>query len=234
MTVADDRLEAGTRELLNLGHTFAHAIERASSYRMTHGAGGRAGFARRGIAGAANGALQRRRAPARADAVGALRLAAADASLEPERSRRDAHDKKKRDGRLRFVLPRAIGDVEYGVECATASVRAVLRALEQATREVFVRVVDALPAIRSSRFDLPLTYDAGALELAVGDVVRVPLGSRDVLAFVVSPVRGARRARSSRSRRCSSGSTFRAPSTKPDCTSRASSRSNTSARWARR
>jgi primosomal protein N' (replication factor Y) (superfamily II helicase) len=52
-----------------------------------------------------------------------------------------------------------------------------------------VRAVDALPAIRSSRFDLPLTYDAGALELAVGDVVRIPLGKRDVLGFVVSPVR---------------------------------------------
>ncbi len=52
-----------------------------------------------------------------------------------------------------------------------------------------MRVVDALPAIRSSRFDLPLTYDAGTLELAVGEVVRVPLGTREVLAFVVSPVR---------------------------------------------
>jgi primosomal protein N' (replication factor Y) len=52
-----------------------------------------------------------------------------------------------------------------------------------------VRVVDALPAIRSSRFDLPLTYDAGRLELRVGEVVRVSLGSREVLAFVVSPVR---------------------------------------------
>jgi primosomal protein N' (replication factor Y) (superfamily II helicase) len=52
-----------------------------------------------------------------------------------------------------------------------------------------VRAVDALPAIRSSRFDLPLTYDAGPLELAVGDVVRIPLGKRDVLGFVVSPVR---------------------------------------------
>jgi len=52
-----------------------------------------------------------------------------------------------------------------------------------------VRVVDALPAIRSSRFDLPLSYDAGDLDLRVGDVVRVQLASRDVLAFVVSPVR---------------------------------------------
>lgn len=49
-----------------------------------------------------------------------------------------------------------------------------------------MRVVDALPAIRSSRFDLPLTYDAGDLELAVGDVVRVPLGRRELLAFVLS------------------------------------------------
>src|SRR6202034_1283996 len=52
-----------------------------------------------------------------------------------------------------------------------------------------VRAVDALPAIRSSRFDLPLSYNAGSLELAVGDVVRIPLGKRDVLGFIVSPVR---------------------------------------------
>ncbi len=52
-----------------------------------------------------------------------------------------------------------------------------------------MRAVDALPAIRSSRFDLPLSYDAGSLEPAIGDVVRVPLGSREVLAFIVSPVR---------------------------------------------
>ncbi len=52
-----------------------------------------------------------------------------------------------------------------------------------------MRAVDALPAIRSSRFDLPLTYDADSLELEVGDVVRIPLGKRDVQGFVVSPVR---------------------------------------------
>lgn len=52
-----------------------------------------------------------------------------------------------------------------------------------------MRVVDALPAIRSSRFDLPLTYDAGSLALRVGDVVRVPLGRGEVLAFVVASLR---------------------------------------------
>ncbi len=57
-----------------------------------------------------------------------------------------------------------------------------------------MRVVDALPAIRSSRFDLPLTYDAGRLSVEIGDVVRVPLGRREMLAFIVSPVREIERA----------------------------------------
>lgn len=52
-----------------------------------------------------------------------------------------------------------------------------------------IRAVEALAAIRSSRFDLPLTYDAGDLDLGIGDIVRVPLGSREILAFIVSPVR---------------------------------------------
>lgn len=33
---------------------------------------------------------------------------------------------------------------------------------------------------------MPLTYDAGDLDLRIGDVVRVPLGSREEIAFVVS------------------------------------------------
>lgn len=53
------------------------------------------------------------------------------------------------------------------------------------------RVVDVLVAIRSSRFDLPLTYDAGDLDLEIGDVVRVPLGPREVVAFVVDGIREA-------------------------------------------
>lgn len=52
-----------------------------------------------------------------------------------------------------------------------------------------MRVVDALPQVRTSRFDLQLTYDAGDLQLHIGDVVRIPLGTREVLGFVVSAVR---------------------------------------------
>ncbi len=52
------------------------------------------------------------------------------------------------------------------------------------------RVVDVLPQLKTARFDRELTYAVPAeLDVEVGDVVRVPLGPRDVLAYVVSPMR---------------------------------------------
>jgi primosomal protein N' (replication factor Y) len=54
------------------------------------------------------------------------------------------------------------------------------------------RAVDVLVHLATARFDRPLTYlvDDGP-PLAVGDVVRVPLGPREVFGFVVAPERGA-------------------------------------------
>jgi 3-dehydroquinate synthetase len=40
-------------------------------------------------------------------------------------------DKKKRAGKLRFVLPRMIGDVEYGIEVPERTVRGVLAQLRR-------------------------------------------------------------------------------------------------------
>jgi 3-dehydroquinate synthase len=130
MSVADDRLESGARQVLNLGHTFAHAIERASGYRITHGQAVALGLRAAGLLALRTGRFSE------AEHLRVLTLLAlfglplhtslnADAMLAAMR-----HDKKARAGRQRFVLPRAIGDVEYGVECAGASVRAVLRRLQ--------------------------------------------------------------------------------------------------------
>lgn len=35
--VSEDEFDRGTRELLNLGHTFGHAIEACSIYKISHG-----------------------------------------------------------------------------------------------------------------------------------------------------------------------------------------------------
>jgi primosomal protein N' (replication factor Y) (superfamily II helicase) len=47
--------------------------------------------------------------------------------------------------------------------------------------------VDVLPHLKTARFDRPLSYRVpDGVVLDVGDVVRVPLGSRDVFAFVLA------------------------------------------------
>ena len=49
------------------------------------------------------------------------------------------------------------------------------------------RAVDVLVHLRTARFDRPLSYEVpDGVELAVGDVVRVPLASRQVFGYVVS------------------------------------------------
>jgi len=129
--VADDRTEAGLRETLNLGHTFAHGFERASRYRITHGAAVALGLRAAGLLALQTGRFDRA-AHLRVLTLLALFGMPLQTTLEPDTVLQAMRaDKKRRGGRLRFVLPRAIGEVEYGVECADASVRAVLRRLRQ-------------------------------------------------------------------------------------------------------
>jgi primosomal protein N' (replication factor Y) len=54
-------------------------------------------------------------------------------------------------------------------------------------------VVDVLPHLRTAQFDRPLSYHVpDGIALEAGDVVRVPLGSRDVFAYVLgAPYRTA-------------------------------------------
>jgi len=141
MFVAEDRLEAGSREILNLGHTFGHAIERVTNFRISHGDAVSIGLRAAGLL-----ALRTDRfsgdehlrvlsllallglplsAPAAADA---------DALLAAM-----LHDKKTRAGTLRFVLPRTIGDVEYGVTVPTRAVRAVIGRVHQAPSDAEFR-----------------------------------------------------------------------------------------------
>jgi len=129
MVVADDRTESGTRELLNLGHTFAHAIERASNYRVTHGAAVALGLRAAGLLALKNGRFSESE-HLRVLALLALLGLPLQTSL-PARAILAAmdSDKKRRAGSLRFVLPRAIGEVEYGVECTGRQVLAVLTRL---------------------------------------------------------------------------------------------------------
>jgi 3-dehydroquinate synthetase len=124
--VNDDREERGIREMLNLGHTFGHAIERASNYRVSHGAGVSIGLRAAGLLALRTGRFSREDHLRVLTLLTLLRLPVATREPAEDVFAAMHADKKKRAGALRFVLPRAIGDVEYGVHVRESTVRSVL------------------------------------------------------------------------------------------------------------
>ncbi len=131
MIVADDRLEKGERELLNLGHTFGHAIERASEYGVSHGAGVAVGLRAAGLLALRTGRFSRDEHLRLLTLLTLLKLPVVTRHSQAAIFSAMQADKKKREGRLRFVLPRAIGDVEYGVEAPDSAVKAVVRRIAE-------------------------------------------------------------------------------------------------------
>lgn len=112
--VSRDERESGPREVLNLGHTFAHALETLTAYRrFLHGETVGWGL----IAAARLAVLTGRLAEDQAQRI--ARLVFSTGPLPPVPALPRARwlaamrtDKKTRAGRLRFILPRAIGKVE--------------------------------------------------------------------------------------------------------------------------
>ncbi|WP_149142125.1 3-dehydroquinate synthase [Gemmobacter caeruleus] len=132
--VARDETEEGDRALLNLGHTFCHALEKATGYsdRLLHGEGVAIGCAlafelsqRLGLC--SQEAPSRVRAHLRAmgmkvdlaDIPGDLPDAAGLLALMGQ-------DKKVVDGRLRFILARGIGAAFVADDVPGEAVTAVL------------------------------------------------------------------------------------------------------------
>jgi 3-dehydroquinate synthetase len=93
--LADPYERRGRREILNLGHTFAHALEAASDYRLPHGQAVALGLS----------AALRLSGLGMSDVLDVLPVA-----VDRERAW-DAlqRDKKVRDGRIRLVLLEDLG-----------------------------------------------------------------------------------------------------------------------------
>jgi len=129
--VARDETEQGERALLNLGHTFGHALETAGHYTtLLHGEGVAVGMVlaaqlseRLGMAGAADRErlqhlLQRLALPT-----------AVPAGMAPEHLLSLMRlDKKNANGQLRLILWRGIGKAEIVAGVDEADVLAVLQA----------------------------------------------------------------------------------------------------------
>lgn len=131
--VGEDEKEAGRRALLNLGHTFGHAIEAELGFdetKLTHGEAVALGCAlafrfsaATGLcaaedAGRAEAVLAAAGLPTRLDQAGPFRSAAL--------VKRMAGDKKAEGGRLTLILARAIGDAFVAKDVDAKTVGAFL------------------------------------------------------------------------------------------------------------
>jgi len=132
--VARDETETGERALLNLGHTFCHALEKATGYsdRLLHGEGVAIGCAL-AFALSARLGLCAQEEPSRVRAhLRAMGMKCDLADIPGELAGAEAlielmgQDKKVVDGRLRFILARGIGQAFVASDVPGEAVRAVL------------------------------------------------------------------------------------------------------------
>jgi 3-dehydroquinate synthase len=124
----DEREETGLRAVLNFGHTFGHAFETVAGYgTLLHGEAVAAGMVcasrlaeRRGLVGD-DFTLRLQRLLVRLRLPGKPERYPVEPLLATMRS-----DKKAVAGRLRFVLPRRLGEVALFDDVPEADVRQVL------------------------------------------------------------------------------------------------------------
>ena len=103
--VSSDLKESGLREILNYGHTLAHAIERRERYQWRHGAAVSVGLVFAAELGRLAGRLDDGTADRHRAILGSLGLPVSyDADALPQLIESMAGDKKTRSGVLRFVV----------------------------------------------------------------------------------------------------------------------------------
>jgi 3-dehydroquinate synthase len=109
--VARDEREAGERMLLNLGHTFGHAIEKVTGYsQWLHGEAVGTGLVMAAHLSALRGELSETAVHRVASVVEAANLPLNTHGLTPSALREAmGHDKKFKHGQTRFILLRELG-----------------------------------------------------------------------------------------------------------------------------
>ena len=130
---ADERETSGARALLNLGHTFGHALEAETGFseRLLHGEGVALGMVLAARFSARRGLMERADADRIAAHIAAVGLPASLAALGlgcdgQALAAHMLHDKKMDAGTLPFVLLRGIGEALLDRSVALAEVAAFL------------------------------------------------------------------------------------------------------------
>lgn len=110
--VEEDEFDTGKRQLLNLGHTFGHAIEQKSHFQMTHGHAVAIGMHLIAKVAEAKGIAEKGTAAAIAKALEQNQLPKETTFSPAEVAEGTLRDKKRRGGTISFVFPKKIGACE--------------------------------------------------------------------------------------------------------------------------
>jgi 3-dehydroquinate synthase len=129
--VAADELEGGLRAILNYGHTLGHVVETLSGYgTYLHGEAVAIGMLAAGELSLALGLWDAECQARQRALIAAAGLPLHWPALDPEAVLASLQaDKKVRDGRVRFVLPTAIGTVMIRDDIAPDQILSALAAL---------------------------------------------------------------------------------------------------------
>ena len=114
--VEEDEFDRGSRRLLNLGHSFGHAIESCSGYALRHGEAVAAGMAMAARAAAARGIFPETAKARLLALLGQFGLPTETDFSVGELAEAMRKDKKRSGERMTLILPEAIG------RCRTESV----------------------------------------------------------------------------------------------------------------
>lgn len=135
--VMQDELESGLREVLNLGHTVGRAIETVSDYKLLHGEALSIGMVAQAKLGEKLGFISHENAERVISLYSraGLPVEFPDYIDKNELIKKLYTDKKVRDGKLRFVFQKEIGEMmcfgenQYGKEIAEAQIAEIIEGM---------------------------------------------------------------------------------------------------------
>jgi|PlaIllAssembly_1097288.scaffolds.fasta_scaffold125477_1 3-dehydroquinate synthase len=131
--VESDEKDTGLRNILNFGHTVGHAVEAASNFEIAHGQAVAVGLVAAAKIGMEMGTVN-------INTVNRLKIILRKAGLRTELPQLDIniimhamqHDKKIKSGKIRFILPKSIGQVFITDEVSPNIVEKVLMEMKWA------------------------------------------------------------------------------------------------------
>ncbi len=125
-----DPYEQGERAKLNLGHTIGHGVEAASGYTLRHGEAISIGMVAEARLAEAMGLAESGLSRQIAFYLQNSGLPTRAVNLKPETVRALMKaDKKKAEGKLKFTLPKRIGEVIWGIEADEKLLMTVLESM---------------------------------------------------------------------------------------------------------